>query len=272
MINFNGEYFKESDTILTSGNRAFKYGDGLFETIKVLDAKIVFLEDHYFRLMASMRMLRMEISMNFTLEYFEKQIIETVKKNDLKNARIRFSVFRNEGGLYTPLQNSTKYLVEVNELKVSISNNYEVDLYKDFYISSGFLSTLKTTNRILNVMASIYAKENSLNNCILVNEKKHIVEATNGNIFLVKGNVIKTPALSEGAIKGIARKKIIEIVNSMQDFELVETEISPFELQKSDEVFITNAIIGIQPITKYRKTEFSIKIGLKLREKLASLI
>ena len=272
MINFNGEYFYESESLLKSSNRAFKYGDGLFETIKIIDSKIIFLEDHYFRLMASMRMLRMEIPMNFTLEFFEEQIIESLEKNNLANARVRFSVFRNDGGLYTPLENSIKYLIEVSDLNISTKSSYNVDLYKDFYISSGFLSTLKTTNRILNVLSSIYAKENDLDNCILINEKKHIVEATNGNVFLVKGNVIKTPALSEGAIKGISRKKIIEIINEIEGLELIEIEISPFELQKSDEVFISNAIVGVQPITSYRKTNYNTEIGLMLGEKFASLI
>ncbi len=272
MINFNGEYFPESNSILNSNNRAFKYGDGLFETIKVIDSKIVFLEDHYFRLMASMRMLRMEIPMYFTLEFFEKQIIESLEINELASARVRFSVFRNDGGLYTPIENSIKYLIEASELMVSIKSNYSVDLFKDFYVSSGFLSTLKTTNRILNVVSSIYAKENELNNCILINENKHIVEVTNGNIFIVKGNVVKTPALSEGAIKGIARKKIIEIINELEGLELIETKISPFELQKSDELFISNAIIGIQSVTTYRKTKYKSEIGVMLNEKLTSLI
>jgi len=272
MINFNGDFLHESNSIINSNNRAFKYGDGLFETIKVVGANIVFLEDHYFRLMASMRMLRMEIPLNFSLEFFEEEIIKTVDNNNFENARVRVTVFRNDGGLYTPLENSIKYLIEASELKVLKRSNYNVDLYKDFYISSGFLSTIKTTNRILNVLASIYAKENELDNCILINEKKHIVEATNGNIFLIKENIIKTPALSEGAIKGIARKKIIEIINELPDFELIETEISPFELQKADEVFITNAIVGIQSVTGYRKTKYSTEIGTELSKKFSKLI
>ena len=272
MINFNGKYVNESTSILKSSNRAFKYGDGLFETIKVLNSKIIFLEDHYFRLMASMRMLRMEIPMKFTLEYFEEEILNCAEKNKLTNARVRFAVFRSDGGLYTPLENSISYLIEASDLSVLLNANYKVDLYKDFYISSGFLSTLKTTNRILNVLASIYAKENDLNNCILINEKKHVVEAANGNVFIVKGNVIKTPLLSEGAIKGIARKKVIEMIHELEGLELIETEISPFELQKSEEVFITNAIVGIQPVSSYRKTTYNTTIGLMLREKLASLI
>ncbi len=103
---------------------------------------------------------------------------------------------------------------------------------------------------MLNTLASIFADENDLDNCILLNEKKGVVEVTNGNIFVVKGNVVKTPALTEGCIKGIVRIKVIEILFKNKDFTIEETSISPFEIQKADEVFITNAIIGVQPVTE----------------------
>ena len=121
---------------------------------------------------------------------------------------------------------------------------------------------------MLNTLASIFADENDLDNCILLNEKKGVVEVTNGNIFVVKGNVIKTPALSEGCIKGIARNKVIEIVSKNKEFTLEEVSISPFEIQKADEVFITNAIIGVQPVTSYKKKTFTTGIGKKIASNL----
>ena len=124
---------------------------------------------------------------------------------------------------------------------------------------------------MLNTLASIFADENDLDNCILLNEKKGVVEVTNGNIFVIKGNVIKTPALSEGCIKGIARNKVIEILSKNKDFTLEETSISPFEIQKADEVFITNAIIGVQPVTGYKKKVFTTEIGNKIAGNLKVL-
>lgn len=268
MINFNGNIATENKFSLSINNRAFKYGDALFETIKVENGRVVFLEDHYFRLMASMRMLRMEISMAFTLEFFEKEILRTIVANELKEARVRFSVFRNNGGLYLPIDNATSYIIEADLLSVSLKTDYEVDLFKDHYVYSGMLSTLKTNNKILNVIASIYADENGLDNCILLNENKHIVEAINSNIFLVKDRLITTPSLSEGCLKGIVRKNIISIINNESAYEMVEAAISPFELQKADEVFLTNAIVGIQPITKYRKTVYNISVAKHLQNKL----
>ena len=268
MINFNGNIATEDKFSLSIQNRAFKYGDALFETIRVNNGKVVFLEDHYFRLMASMRMLRMEISMAFTLEFFEKEILSTVVANELKEARVRFSVFRNNGGLYLPIDNATSYIIEADLLSSSLKTDYEVDLFKDHYVYSGMLSTLKTNNKILNVIAGIYADENGLDNCILLNENKHIVEAINSNIFLVKDHLITTPSLSEGCLKGVVRKNIISIINDESAYEIVEAAISPFELQKADEVFLTNSIVGIQPITKYRKTIFNITVAKYLQNKL----
>lgn len=121
---------------------------------------------------------------------------------------------------------------------------------------------------MLNTLAAVFAEENDLDNCILLNERKGVVEAINGNIFIVKGNTIKTPALTEGCIKGIIRKKVIEIIEKHPEYTVEETTISPFEIQKADEVFITNAIIGIQPVTNYRKKEFSTDITNKIKSSL----
>ncbi|SNR33107.1 aminotransferase class IV [Lutibacter flavus] len=272
MINFNGYFIEDSKELFNANNRAFKYGDALFETIKVKKSKVLFLEDHYFRLMASMRMLRMEIPMSLTLEFFENEILKTVEENKLENARIRFSVFRKDGGLYTPLTNEISYLIEASKLNIAIKEIYTLDIYKDYYIYSGLLSTLKTTNKITNVLASIYAKENNLDNCVLLNEKKNVVEAINGNIFVIFKNKIKTPALTEGCVKGIMRKKIIELISENNEYSLEETSISPFELQKADEVFITNAIIGIQPVTNYKKSSFNTKITEELAIRLDNLV
>ncbi|MFY7672335.1 aminotransferase class IV [Tenacibaculum sp. MEBiC06402] len=271
MINYNGSVILESELQLTHQNRAFKYGDGIFETIKFQNNKIIFLEDHYFRLMASMRMLRMKIPMKFTLEFLEEEILKTVANYDSDILRIRVNVYRKDGGLYNPETNEVDYIIEAKEVELNSKDNYRIDLYKDFYNYSGLLSTVKTTNRILNTIAAIYAKENDLDNCILLNERKGVVEVTNGNIFVIKGNVIKTPALSEGCIKGVIRKKVIEIIDKHADFTIEETSISPFELQKSDEVFITNAIVGIQAVTNYRKKEFKTDISEKIKKSLSFL-
>ena len=272
MINFNGE-LQHPDTInLTSENRAFKYGDAIFETVKVIPHKVIFWEDHYFRLMSSMRMLRMKIPMEFTLEFLENEILKTVAvQENAISYRVRLNIFRKDGGFYTPKTNKIDFSIQVYENLYQIKDSYSLDVFKDFYNYSGLLSTIKTNNRMLNTLASIFAEENDLDNCILLNEKKGVVEVTNGNIFIVKGTVIKTPALDQGCIKGIIRSKVIEILLKNKDFTIEETSISPFEIQKADEVFITNAIIGVQPVSSYKKKQFISKVGTRIANNLKLL-
>lgn len=260
MINFNGEIFLKKNFNLPYDNRAFYYGDALFETLKYKNNTLFFAEDHYFRLMASMRMIRMEIPLYFSLDFFKSEILKTIKANKLNQARIRFQVFRKKDGYYLPKTNDIHFLIETTNLKELKKEFYTLDLFKDFYVYSGLLSNLKTTNRLINVVASIYANENNLDDCILLNEKKRVVETTKANIFLVKGTEVHTPCLTEGCIKGIVRKKVVEEIKRIGMYQLIESEISPFEIQKADAVFITNSIIGIQAIKKYRKKIFNTAI------------
>ena len=272
MINFNGVIL-DSDFQLSVNNRSFLYGDGVFETLKIVDNTILFFEDHYFRLMASMRIVRMEIPMSFTLEFLESQILSLVNQLAIENsARVRITVYRNEGGYYAPNQNSVSYVIQAAPLSDKTytieKRNFEVDLYKDFAVTKQLLSTLKTTNKMIHVTASIFAKENQLESCLLINDSKNVIEAISGNLFMLMGNTLITPPISEGCLNGIMRKQIITLAKQFETIEVVEREISPFDIQKADELFITNVIQGIQPITKYRKKEFEIKLALQLLEKL----
>ncbi len=277
MVNFNGTIV-DNTTLISIDNRGYAYGDALFETIKVVDNKILFWEDHYFRLMASMRIMRMEIPMSYTMEFLEKEIKKTLKVNDLshKSTRVKLMVHRNTGGLYLPQQNTVVFNINVKPLKSAIynlnTNVYEVDLFKDYYVAPTLLSTLKTNNKAINVVGSIYAKENNLNNCLLLNTNKTIVEALNGNVFLVKNNIIKTPPLLDGCLKGVLRTQLIKIIEKSPEYTLEESTISPFEIQKADELLITNVITGIQPVTKYRKKEFGNSAAQYLLQKLNAQI
>jgi len=276
MVNFNG-LLVSSQEQSWSNNRSFLYGDGVFETLKIVNQKVLFLEDHYFRLMASMRIVRMEIPMNFTMEYFENQIINTVIANQCSDsARARITVYRNEGGYYLPETNQISFIIQATSLSTSSYSYevipYEVDLYKDFYIAKQLLSTLKTTNKIIHVTGSIFAKENGFQNCLLLNDEKNVVEALQGNIFMLMDGKLITPPVTDGCLNGILRKKIISLAKSIENIEMVEASISPFDLQKAEELFITNVIKGIQPITKYRKKEYTTNVAKQLTEKLNTLI
>src|SRR5690606_3609901 len=149
--------------------------------------------------------------------------------------------------------------------------SFEVDLYRDFHVPAHLLSTLKTNNRMINVTGSVFAHENQLDSCLLVNESKNVVEGLSGNIFMLMGNKLITPPLSEGCLNGIMRGQILQLAKKIDHLEVVEEPISPFDLQKADELFLTNVIVGIQPITRYRKKEYARQLSRELVQALNRL-
>ena len=276
MVNFNGN-IQENSSILIENNRGFLFGDSVFETIKVLDNKVLFLEDHYFRLMASMRICRMEIPMNFTMEYFESQILNLITIfSDSNSYRVRFSVYRDSEGFYLPKSRNVQFVVTASPLNSALysfgNELYEVELYKDFYVSKQLLSTLKTNNKMLQITGSIFAEENDYDNCLVLNDEKNVVEALQSNIFMKMGNIVITPPISDGCLNGIMRKQILEILKKIEGIEVKETSISPFDLQKADELFLTNVISGIQPVTKYRKKEYTTEFASEVLNRLNAKI
>ncbi|WP_422103880.1 aminotransferase class IV [Winogradskyella sp.] len=272
MVNFNGRLYDQSHSNITPENRGYKYGDALFETLKVVNGKLFFWEDHYFRLMASMRIMRMDIPMHFTMEFLEAEILKTVEANHLMTAaaRVRLNVDRGEGGKYLPNDDTNiAFNISAEALdnpfySIAAHGNYSVDLYKDFFVAPGILSGLKSNNKAIQVLGSIYAKENDYDNCLVLNTDKSVIEALNGNLFLVKGDQIKTPPLEDGCLRGIMRKQVLKILSKDVNLYVEEASISPFELQKADELFITNVIKGIIPITKYRKKSYESSFAQKV--------
>lgn len=275
MININGALVLTADQDWTN-NRGFLYGDGIFDTIKIKDGKVLFLEDHYFRLMASMRIVRMQIPMNFTMEYFEDEILKTTQVNLCSDAaRARITFYRDSTGYYTPDKSDVKYVIQVhtlNKLYQCPNTVYEVELYKDFHIAKNLLSTLKTTSKMIHVTAGIFARENGYQNCLLINDDKNVIEAINGNLFMLKDNKLITPPISEGCLNGIMRKKILQLAQKIEGIMVVEESISPFDLQNADELFITNVISGIQPISQYRKKKYTAELSVKLTDLLNEYI
>ena len=276
MINYNGTLVAESNISLHE-NRGFLYGDSIFETLRVLDGKILFLEDHYFRLMASLRIVRMEIPMNFTMEYMEEQVLLLTDAMPTPPAfRVRLSFFRKPGGFYLPVDNNVEFIITAAPLDMPLfavaDGNYEVDLFRDFYVTKQLLSSLKSTNRMVHITGSIFADENGLDNCLLLNDEKNVVEALQGNLFMLTGNKLVTPPVADGCLNGIMRKQVLAIARKIEGLEVEEISISPFDLQKADELFITNVIIGIRPITKYRKKEYVTVMATEILKRLNAAV
>ncbi|MDZ7849145.1 MAG: aminotransferase class IV [Owenweeksia sp.] len=271
--NFNGEITEGPELIITTTNRALNYGDGVFESIKYAHNRLNFWEDHYFRLMAGMRVLRMEIPMSFSPEYLEEQVRKTLVSNELEqlSARVKIIVYRKEGGRYTPVSNEVDFMITTEALSPANyainENGLTVDLFKDYYTQKSLLSTLKSTSAVLYTVASIFRNENDLDECLLLNDDKHVAEAISANVFMVKGQTVYTPPLEAGCLKGVMRKQVMELLTKM-DYEVKEESFSPFELQRADELFLTNATQGIRWVQTYRKKKFESTCSRALVQRL----
>ena len=278
MVNYNGDLLPASSHFFNHQNRGLRFGDALSETVRYSGENLLFWEDHYFRLMAAMRQLRMEIPMNFTLEVLEAEIRKTLAAsgNEKSPALIELMVVRKGGTQLLPETQEISYIIEALPIeKVTFTTGkatFIADLFRDYYLQADALAQLPHHNRITPVLASIYASENDLDTCLLLNHRKEVAEGLHGNLFLRKGSQIKTPPLSSGCRAGILRGYLLKGGFSGDSLELVEEVISPFDLQQADELFLLDIVHGVQPITKYRKATFTDEAAHRVTQILNKMI
>jgi len=260
-ILLNGEYFSRDEFGVSISNRSFCYGDGLFETMHCNGTEIQFFDDHLIRLKYGMNILKMEIPSSIESGNIKKEIIKLLHKNKLyQGVRIRLSVFRNNGGRYTPITNLSSYIVETefieNDLYKLNTKGLVIDTFPDIQKSINLFSNLKTSNSLLYVMAGLYASERKIDDCIIINEKGFITETISSNIFLIKDKFILTPPLSDGPVAGIMRKQILRIADMLQFRIYNEKSITEKNILDADELFITNSISGIKWVLAFKEKRF----------------
>ena len=272
LLNFNGKIIPQQDLIVGVENRALRYGDGLFESIRMIDGKIRFAQAHFDRLYQGMLALKMNIHASFDFSFFVSEINALAKKNEIENdARIRFSVFRADGGLYTPNSNNFLYLIELQPIS---EKGYQwnkkgliVDIYSETRKDFGYLSKYKTINCLPYVLAGIAAQELNVDTCILLNTKDDIVEATNSNLFFVKDNLIFTPAIQDGCTDGVMRKEVIQIAQQL-GIKVYENKVPLQSLAIADEIFLTNSTTGIQWVVGYRGKRYFSRVARLIYDEL----
>ena len=256
----NDEFVAISQPILTANNRGFKYGDGLFETMRMCNGKLKFAELHADRLRAGMKAIKLD---GYTLfdDYFLKQkTVELARKNKFNgNVRFRLSVYRDGEGLYTPLSNKAGYVLESTPLtEAGYALNQKgliIDVYDEIAKPINKLSNYKTSNALLYVMAGLYQKQHRLDEAIILNQNGFLCESTSSNVFVVYEKQIYTPALSEGCVAGVMRSVVLNLAK-MNDIPLIEAQINPEILKEADEVFVTNAASGLRWVMGYGKKRY----------------
>ena len=254
-INLNGKIQPGDQPALLVSNRGYRYGDGLFETMKLMNSEILLETFHFERLFYGLSVLKFEIPKLFTDENVKQEIIDLCKKNQCeKLARVRMSVFRGNGGLYDEDRN-LQYIIECWPLNESVNklneNGLVIDIYPDARKSCDAFSNLKSVNFLPYTMAAQYAKENKLNDCLVLNSNGNIADATIANLFIIKDENIITPALSEGCVNGVMRRYLLKEMHDA-GYEIHETKVAVADVENADEIFLTNAIYGIRWVLQFR--------------------
>lgn len=272
-ILYNGNYHYKDDFGLSYKNRAFCYGDALFETMHANGTKIQFFTDHIIRLRFGMKTLGMEIPANIENDTIEKEIIKLLHKNKLyQGARIRLIVYRNEGGKYTPKNNSISYLAETdyieNEQYQLNTKGLAVGLFDKIKKPVNTLSNLKSSNALIYIQAGLFAQKNNWDDCILINENNQLVEGVSSNLFILKDSILRTPPLSDGPVAGIMRKQILQIADSLKLKIINKESCTEQHLLNADEVFLTNSISGIKWVMGYKDRRYFNRTSKILIDKL----
>lgn len=239
-----------------ANNRAFQMGDAVKVTFFVRNSELIMAEECYFFLMSSMRKMRMNIPLTYTLDFFQQLFSENVIETGVENAFIDFMVYRNQDIL--PLQKSEVDFVfnifPTNDV-LSLQKTVKIDLTKEIHINNNLLSNIRT-HCPENVYAKIYAEENDLQDLILLNPNKRIARTIYGNILLLQDKYIRIPKQSEGAYISPLLENFITFVHKNNLAFVEPDEMIGFETQKADEILIISDEIGLSTVSQIRNKSF----------------
>lgn len=265
---YNGKFIAASEPILTADNRSFRYGDGCFETMRVYQGKVLLADLHFERLMSSMNLLHFDVPQHFTKTYFTRLITDLCSRNGHDRlARVRLTVFRSDGGLYDPINNIPNFIIQSWELNRQVlelnGTGLRLDIFPDVRKASDKYSYIKSNNCLPYVMAAMYAKQHRINEAVLLNPCGRVADTTIANLFIVQGRDIITPPLSEGGVCGVMRKNLLRME---LPFTVSEKPITVADLERADEIFLTNAVTGVRWVGTFRDNSYRNATAVILHE------
>jgi len=267
-VNNNGVLLPNDAPTIHAGNRGHLYGDGVFESIRILSGKPINIVNHIDRLLKGANVLKMETPANYDVNFFQEKIVELIEKSGIKQGgRCRLSIDRATGGAYLPDSNDCTFYIEVYPYLMNYfelnAKGLELDIYKDIKLHKNFLSNYKTKTGLPYVMACIAAKEQGLDDLFLTNEKGNVIESGSCNVFIVSNGVLYTSGLDEGCIAGTMRMQVINLAIK-HNIKIYECSILPQNLLSADEIIFTNAIRGINWVAGYRTKRYQNNMSRRL--------
>lgn len=275
-FNFNGKLFQEGTPVIGVDNRGLRYGDGLFETIKYADGKLLLADEHFARLWKGMELLAFDIPKHFTPQQLEKEIKGLLQKNKhTNNVRIRITVIKGEGGLYDAVNHYPNYIIQswplTGDNDSLNSNGLVIGIYETAKKACDAFCNIKHNNYLPYTMAALYARSQQWNDAVILNTANNICDTTIANIFFIKAGKIYTPSLSEGCVAGITRKVLIKLLKE-KHFDIVEKTITVEELLAADEVFLTNSIYTLRWVQCIGAISYTSAITKKIYTELLQTI
>jgi branched-chain amino acid aminotransferase len=274
LINFNGEILPADTKLLTLNNRAFRYGDGLFESMRMMKGQLKFAALHADRLQRGMKTLKIDGYSQMDTWFLKEKAEDLARRNKAKHGRLRLTVFRDSEGLYTPSRNKMAWCLELQPLDEPRyflnDKGLIMDIFTDLPKPTNYLSNIKTCNSLIYVMAGLYKTQNKLDDVFLLNQNGFLCEAGSSNVFIWYQNHLYTPALSEGCVEGVMRQVILKLVKQ-NNIPVTEAQISPDILYEADEVFLTNAGRGIQSVMGFGVRRYFNEVSRQLIGELNKL-
>lgn len=272
MIIYNGALIAEKDFANLASNRAFLYGDGVFETIKVISGKPIFLSAHLKRMKAGAEAMLIEFPELLEKDNLENQIKTLIEHYGYEEGmRIRITLYRNTGGWFKPEVNTASYIINCSPLETNLyalnTEGLLIDMYPDMRKQHTKLSPFKTLNSQIYVMASVWAKKQGLDDALIQNDQLAIIEGSSSNLFIVSNGVLYTPAVTDGCLGGVMRMNIINLAIA-HNYKVYECRLTPQNLLVADEIFLTNAISGLQWVSSYKTKRYFNTVTKKLTDLL----
>ncbi|HNR54003.1 MAG TPA: aminotransferase class IV [Flavobacteriales bacterium] len=273
LVNLNGDVVPGDKPVITLDNRAYHYGDGLFESMRIVEGRARFLDAHWARLTTGAALLRIKLPSNLDRDAFERYINELVQRTGLLNARCRFTLFRKGPGFYRPAEHEGGFTFELHTLEEPTyalnGHGLMVDIWPEMRKPVNDLSRHKTLNCQYYVMASLWAEQRGLDDCMLQNDRGNIIESSSGNLFIVSNGVLYTPSLSDGCVGGVMRAQVINLAIA-NGIKVYECSLNPQNLLAADELFFTNAVQGLQWVGAYRTKRYAHRLSGMITELLVS--
>ena len=246
----------EKNTDKAFQNNAFLYGDAVKVHFFIKNSQLIMAEECYFFLMASMRKMRMNIPLSFTLEFFSDIFLTAIAENQIQEGVIELLAYRNrDDGFSAKTPVHFYFEIRQKDEVLKISDKYELDLMKEISVNTNVLSNIKVHSPE-NIYAEIYAKENDLDDVIFLNPNKKIARTIYGNLLLLEENTIKIPKQTEGAYISPLMENFVTFVHKNNLATIEEAELSAFESQKAEEILVISDEKGIFTVSKIRNKEF----------------